>query len=112
VDDVVLATHEALANIADHAYPEGDGDAFLDADVTPEAVVVVVRDRGRWRPPSIDPGWRGRGLTIIRGLAEQVEVRQGDGGTTVVMRWALPGSGDGWPVVPRWPDAAPGPART
>ena len=102
IDDVVLATHEALANVADHAYPEGGGDAFLDADCDGDSVVVVVRDRGRWRPPMSDPGWRGRGLTIIHGLAENVEVRHGDAGTTVVMQWALPKTGEDWPLVPRW----------
>jgi serine/threonine-protein kinase RsbW len=103
VDDLVLATHEALANIADHAYPDGDGEAFVDAVSDDDTVIVVVSDRGRWRTPAPDPGWRGRGLTIIRGLAEQVDVEHGDGGTTVVMRWALPGSANGRPATPRWP---------
>jgi serine/threonine-protein kinase RsbW len=99
VDDVVLATHEALANIADHAYPDGGGEAFVDAECRSGAVVVVVRDCGQWRPPSGDPGWRGRGLLIICGLAEHVEVRHGDTGTTVEMQWPIPGSMD--PRAPR-----------
>lgn len=90
VDDLVLATHEALANVADHAYPDGGGDAFVDAVCRGGEVLVVVRDRGRWRTPAADPGWRGRGLLIIRGLAEQVDVHHGDLGTTVAMRWPLP----------------------
>jgi serine/threonine-protein kinase RsbW len=83
VDDLVLATHEALANVADHAYP--------DAERRGGEVVVVVSDRGQWRPPATDPGWRGRGLVIIRGLAEHVELHRGPTGTAVEMRWALPG---------------------
>jgi serine/threonine-protein kinase RsbW len=89
VDDLVLAAHEALANVSDHAYPDGTGDAWLDAECRAGEVVVVVRDQGRWRPPAADPGWRGRGLTIIRGLAEHVDVRRGTAGTTVEMRWQL-----------------------
>ncbi|GAA1244985.1 ATP-binding protein [Pseudonocardia aurantiaca] len=92
VDDLVLATHEALANVADHAYPEGVGEAFVDAECRSGTVLVVVRDRGQWQPPPGDPGWRGRGLMIIHGLAERVEVRHGDAGTTVKMQWPLPGS--------------------
>lgn len=121
VDDVVLATHEALANVADHAYrrddgpaaptggaapdeegadeegageegadEEGCGDAWLEVGTRAGDVVVVVRDRGTWRPPVADPGWRGRGMVIIRGLADHVDVRHGPGGTTVEMRWHLP----------------------
>ncbi|WP_219415526.1 ATP-binding protein [Pseudonocardia nigra] len=96
VDDLVLATHEALANVADHAYADGDGEALLDAECRGEEVVVAVRDRGRWRPPLPDPGWRGRGLLIIQGLAERVEVHHGAAGTTVEMHWPLPWARNGY----------------
>lgn len=90
VDDLVLATYEALANVADHAYPDGPGDAWVDADRSaPGELVVVVSDRGRWRPPPTDPGLRGRGMTLITALAEQVAVQRGDAGTTVVMHWRV-----------------------
>jgi serine/threonine-protein kinase RsbW len=90
VDDIVLATHEALANVADHAYPDGRGDAFLYADCHNGTVRVVVRDQGRWRDPTLDAGWRGRGLVIIHGLAEHVDVQRGDAGTRVEMCWQVP----------------------
>ena len=90
VDDVVLATHEALANVADHAYPHGLGEAWLDVERHRDAVVVMVRDQGSWQPPAADPGWRGRGLVIMRGLADHLEVHHRDGGTTVRMQWQLP----------------------
>lgn len=95
VDDIVLATHEALANVADHAYPQGGGEALLDADCADGAVRIVVRDHGRWRPPDSDPGWRGRGLVIIHGLAEQLDVQHGGTGTSVTMSWRLPISSNG-----------------
>jgi serine/threonine-protein kinase RsbW len=91
VDDLVLAAHEALANVADHAYPDGGGTALLDADCCDGEARVVVRDHGRWRPPPTDPGWRGRGLKIINGLADRVDVDQQETGTSVTMRWRLPG---------------------
>lgn len=90
VDDVVLATHEALANVVDHAYADGQPEAWLDVECEDGEVIVVVRDRGRWQPPAADPGWRGRGMLIIRGLADHVDVHRGAGGTTVEMRWRLP----------------------
>jgi serine/threonine-protein kinase RsbW len=90
VDDMVLATHEALANVADHAYPDGGGEAELEAVCTDGEIRVVVSDHGRWQAPAVDPGWRGRGLVIIYGLADQVDVRQADAGTSVAMRWRFP----------------------
>jgi serine/threonine-protein kinase RsbW len=87
VDDLVLAAHEALANVADHAYPDGHGTAWLDVACHADEIVAVVRDEGRWQQPATDPGWRGRGLTIIRGLADHVDVRTSPSGTTVEMRW-------------------------
>jgi serine/threonine-protein kinase RsbW len=98
VDDLVLATHEALANVADHAYPDSDGGAtaFLDAELTGDGeIVVVVRDQGQWRPPPAETGWRGRGLLIIRGLSDDTDIRHGDAGTTVEMRWRLPSASEG-----------------
>jgi serine/threonine-protein kinase RsbW len=90
VDDIVLATHEALANVADHAYPDGEGEAELDAACEGGEIRVVVRDHGRWRAPPSDPGWRGRGMVIIQGLAEDVDVHRTHSGTSVAMRWRLP----------------------
>jgi anti-sigma regulatory factor (Ser/Thr protein kinase) len=87
VEDLVLATHEALANVADHAYPDGAGEAWLDVECTADGVDVAVRDHGTWRTPAADTGWRGRGLIIIRGLADEVRVIPDRAGTTVRMRW-------------------------
>ena len=89
VDDIVLATHEALANVADHAYPDGDGEAELDAACVQGEIRVVVRDHGSWKVPQ-EPGWRGRGLVLIAGLAEHVDVHRAPAGTCIAMRWRLP----------------------
>jgi serine/threonine-protein kinase RsbW len=89
VDDIVLATHEALANVADHAYPDGDGEAELHASCVDGEIEVVVRDHGSWQAPR-DSGWRGRGLVLISGLAERVDVKRANPGTCIAMRWSLP----------------------
>lgn len=98
VADLVLSSYEALANAAEHAYPSGHGPVDLVAVRTTDGrVLVTISDRGRWRPPPADPGFRGRGLLMIKALAHRVEVKQGAQGTTVHMEWTLavtgPGSG-------------------
>ncbi|MBV8993982.1 MAG: ATP-binding protein [Pseudonocardiales bacterium] len=96
VADLVLSGYEALANAAEHAYPSGHGPVDLVAARTTDSrVLVVVSDRGRWRPPPADPGFRGRGLPIIHALAHRVEVQQSPQGTTVYMEWTLPAAGVG-----------------
>jgi anti-sigma regulatory factor (Ser/Thr protein kinase) len=91
IDDLVLATYEALANVADHAYPDGSGDAWIAAEQAgPGELTVTVSDRGRWRPPPSDPGLRGRGMILIAALADRVAIRRGTvgtAGTTIVMHW-------------------------
>jgi serine/threonine-protein kinase RsbW len=52
-------------------------------------VRVRVRDHGRWRAPGANTGWRGRGLAVILGIAEQVDLRCGNTGTSLEMRWHL-----------------------
>jgi anti-sigma regulatory factor (Ser/Thr protein kinase) len=90
VDDLVLAAHEAPANVADHAYRGGSGDAWVDADrCAPGELVVVVSDEGSRRTPPEDPGLRGRGMTLIAALASTVAVQHGDAGTRVVMHWRM-----------------------
>ena len=50
-------------------------------------LTLVVRDRGRWRPPPADPGDRGRGLAIVRALMHAVDIDEGGDGTTVSVRY-------------------------
>ena len=50
-------------------------------------VDVRVEDSGTWRPVPADPGFRGRGLMLIRELAEDVAVEPApQGGATVHFR--------------------------
>lgn len=84
-----------MANAAEHAYGTGPRQLDLVAALTTDgAVLVTVRDHGRWRPPSRDPGFRGRGLLMIRTLAHRVEIVRGPFGTTVYMLWWLPDRAD------------------
>jgi anti-sigma regulatory factor (Ser/Thr protein kinase) len=90
--DVVLAVHEAVANAIDHAYLDAaPGRIRVTARMTFLAgrtrarLVATVRDWGRWRPAPVDPGYRGHGLTVMRGCMHSVEVSGADHGTQVRM---------------------------
>jgi PAS domain S-box-containing protein len=89
--EITLTVCEAAANAIEHAY--GPGDATFDLDVRLEdgEVVASVVDHGRWREERLGggEGTRGRGLGIIRGLMDDVEVMRSEAGTTVRMRRKL-----------------------
>lgn len=91
---LTLASYEAMANSVEHAYA-GQLDGVLDLraerDPAEGRVVVTVTDFGQWRPPPTDPGTRGRGLPLIRGLTPDSAITPSARGTTVSMSWPLPG---------------------
>lgn len=91
-DDLALAVYEALANVVDHAYVQrtDPGLMTLWAAVscplaTGRDLVVTVVDEGAWRPND-GPGWRGRGLPLMRELMHATAVLPGEAGTTVQLR--------------------------
>jgi serine/threonine-protein kinase RsbW len=90
---LTLASYEAMANSVEHAYA-GQLDGVLDLravrDRVEGRVVVTVTDFGQWRPPPTDPGTRGRGLPLIRGLTPDSAITPSTRGTTVSMSWPLP----------------------
>ena len=48
-------------------------------------VGVTVADDGTWRPAPADPGRRGRGLMMMRGCMDTVEIEQTAHGTTLLL---------------------------
>jgi serine phosphatase RsbU (regulator of sigma subunit)/anti-sigma regulatory factor (Ser/Thr protein kinase) len=85
--DITVAVQEASANAVEHAYSPGQATFEVDASHDDGLITVVVRDRGHWRPPR--GRHRGRGFVMMRALMESVDIRQGDDGTTVVLRRRL-----------------------
>ncbi|WP_410596428.1 ATP-binding protein [Amycolatopsis sp. lyj-23] len=90
--DITLATYEALANVAAHAYPDGHGWARLQAHREGDAITVTVTDTGcgisATRPRTA--GLRtsgGRGLVLIDQVTDQSEIETGAAGTTIHMTW-------------------------
>jgi anti-sigma regulatory factor (Ser/Thr protein kinase) len=85
--DLILAVHEAAANVVDHAYPNG-GDVVVHAHRNDGSLFMVIKDRGRWRAPS-RTDQRGRGLTVMRRLVDDVEIDPSASGTTVFLRHSM-----------------------
>jgi anti-anti-sigma factor len=85
-----LSMVEAVTNSIEHAFTGPPGsvrvDAVLDRDGT---VAVMVSDDGRWKPPSVNPGFRGRGLVMMREFSDQFQLDISSGGTTVTLAKAL-----------------------
>jgi PAS domain S-box-containing protein len=85
--EVTLTVCEAAGNAIEHAY--GPVDATFDVEVSFEngTLLAVVRDRGTWRERR--GTHRGRGLKIIEGLMDDVEVTSEPDGTVITMRRRL-----------------------
>lgn len=87
--DIVVACQEACANAIEHAYRPGDHSFDLEATCDGGRVRIEVRDCGRWR--AARGAHRGRGVELMRGLMDEVEIRRGEDGTTVVLERTLSG---------------------
>ena len=92
--DVLVAVNEVATNSLRH----GGGHGEMRLWVSGDAIVCEVRDSGRigqalvgrMRGPLHAVG--GRGLWLVHQLCDLVEIRSGEGGTTVRMSTYLPGS--------------------
>ena len=103
VGDVILALDEACANVVRHAFPDGEGQYRLVAELNDDEIVFEIEDSGVGFDPfeetgvGVDPqATSGRGLRLIRQLMTAVEVEspRPDGGTRIRMRKALHRNGD------------------
>lgn len=92
---LTLASYEAMANVAQHAYPHTTGHFDLHAvhRTLPHAatITVTVRDHGRWAPPPEQSGiLHGRGLPLIHALTDRAVISTGESGTEIRMTWDFP----------------------
>jgi serine phosphatase RsbU (regulator of sigma subunit)/anti-sigma regulatory factor (Ser/Thr protein kinase) len=85
--DITVACQEACANAVEHAYGPGRQSFEIEATVDAGRIRIIVRDRGRWRPPRGDH--RGRGVPLMRALMDAVDVQHTDQGTQVVLERTL-----------------------
>jgi PAS domain S-box-containing protein len=88
--EITLTICEAAGNAIEHAYGPGDATFDVEASFDSDELTATVTDRGHWRERR--GAHRGRGLSIIEGLMDQVEVSREQGGTVVRMRRRLGGT--------------------
>jgi anti-sigma regulatory factor (Ser/Thr protein kinase) len=90
VDEITVASQEACTNAIEHAYSPGSAAFALEARVTAGEVTIAVQDQGHWRGGRPN-GEGGRGMVLMHGLADEVEVIPGPegAGTTVELRRRL-----------------------
>jgi anti-sigma regulatory factor (Ser/Thr protein kinase) len=88
--DVALAVSEAITNAVLHAYrDQSPGPVRVVACAEPDRLVVVVRDYGCGMSPNPDSPGLGLGLSVIGGLATELNIeRPDDGGTRLRMCFA------------------------
>jgi anti-anti-sigma factor len=110
LEDLQLALGETVANAVEHAYRDHPGGqcSFSVTRCPDGSVDVRVEDFGTWRPVPSDAGFRGRGLQMIRRLAEDVTVEETPGGGTTV-RFRMPAA-TGRPQEAA-PSSSPAPVR-
>ncbi|PPK63608.1 ATP-binding protein [Actinokineospora auranticolor] len=84
LDDAVWSADEAMSNAIANANQSGPESTVLglNAHVDDEAVVITVIDESGWRVPASGVVLAGRGMAIVRALAEQVNLAVADGRTT------------------------------
>jgi anti-anti-sigma factor len=80
--DLTIAVGEAVNNAIEHAYRAAEGTVRVIGLREPDTVRVDVIDSGTWRTARAPDGG-GRGLALIRNLADSVDMQQTAGGTTV-----------------------------
>jgi anti-sigma regulatory factor (Ser/Thr protein kinase) len=85
--DLTLVVNEAAANAVEHAYGPVEATYEVDARLVDGVAEIEVRDFGRWRPPRDSD--RGRGLPLMEGLTDEMDVERGEDGTVVRMRRRL-----------------------
>jgi serine/threonine-protein kinase RsbW len=93
VSDVVLAVNEALANAAEFAYssaPQPGAMNLLAAyDSYTSVLSVTVTDEGAWRIADSEKkrASRGRGIPLMRALADRATIDSTAKGTRVRLEW-------------------------
>ncbi len=92
--DLLLAVNEAIANAAEFAYADASQRGTVDVsaayDGDSDTLAVTINDRGRWRqsvPVQRQRQLRGRGIPLMRALADEVTIDRTPHGTHVTLTW-------------------------
>jgi anti-sigma regulatory factor (Ser/Thr protein kinase) len=87
--DILLAAGEAVTNGIEHgSHSDPRRTVSLEAFIRDDAIVITVADSGVWSgdsSASLRSDRRGRGLTLMSGLADRVDTVRDRWGTRVTM---------------------------
>jgi anti-sigma regulatory factor (Ser/Thr protein kinase) len=89
IAEITTACGEAATNAIEHAGATGGTPFEILGRLEGREVDITVRDHGEWRPPRDDD--QGRGIGLIAGLMDDVQVTPTEAGTSVRMRRTLNG---------------------
>ena len=84
-DDILVAVGEALTNAIEHGHDSDGGPIDMSAEYQGGRHVFTIGDHGSWKVPVDSHGSRGRGLTMMGQLMDEVEITQRDSGTLVTL---------------------------
>ncbi len=89
-DDDVIAVQigvlETVTNAVEHAYDSPGGRVQVEGKVDGNGrASLTVIDHGRWRRAAAEPGKRGRGLLMVRGCMDSVEIETTAEGTSILL---------------------------
>jgi anti-sigma regulatory factor (Ser/Thr protein kinase)/putative methionine-R-sulfoxide reductase with GAF domain len=83
ISEITLAVSEACANAIEHAYSPAPAHFDVEATCEEGTATITIHDRGRWRQSR---GMnRGRGLSIIETVMDDVAIESTADGTSIVM---------------------------
>jgi serine phosphatase RsbU (regulator of sigma subunit)/FixJ family two-component response regulator/anti-sigma regulatory factor (Ser/Thr protein kinase) len=85
--EITVACNEACMNVVEHAYDDGEGTYTIEGYLDGRTVMIIVRDTGRWT--EVRSRGHGRGLKLMEGLTDSVQLSFSAEGTVVVLRRTL-----------------------
>jgi PAS domain S-box-containing protein len=87
VFELLVAVNEAAANAVTHAYGPTENTFTVEAEEHDDEITIVVRDTGRWRLPR--PSRQSRGIAVMEGFTDSMQVTPTAQGTEVILRRRL-----------------------
>jgi anti-sigma regulatory factor (Ser/Thr protein kinase) len=89
IAEITTACGEAATNVIEHSGASAADPFEVGGKLDGREIDIVVRDSGGWREPR--DADRGRGISLMRALMDEVEVKPSEEGTTVRLRRVLNG---------------------
>ena len=88
IEDLVLAHVGGARELLRprlHRWSRGRPPTTLTASHADDRLIITVADDGSWQLEGAETGHRGRGLTMMRQLVDDVAIESGPGGTSLAL---------------------------